>query len=105
MATDIKEFCKKYKEKIKTDKDIAENEMNIFEDFRNRINFSVNMQEFSPGTHFRVHYGGHSLFQLDSEDLGYLYNKYSKKLEAEMRQAQADIEDSYKDVLNDVKSR
>ncbi len=44
-------------------------------------------------------YNGTNLFTLDDEDLEYLYNKYSKKLESEMLQNIEKVKDNYKDIF------
>jgi len=99
MDTGIRDFCVKYNEKLKNDKDIKENELDFFSDFRDRINFNLNMYVACPNTHWMGQYNGQNLFRLDEEDLEYLHNKYSKKIEAEMEQNIAKVKYSYKDAL------
>jgi len=100
MSTGYRDFCEKYNKKLKNDKDIKDNKLDFLRDFRDRINFSVNMYIACPNTMCRWDYNGQNLFRLDEEDLEYLYNKYSKKIEAEMAQNIAKVKDSYKDALN-----
>lgn len=99
MDTGYRDFCVKYKEKLKIDKDIKENQIDFYKDFRDRISFNVNMHISSPTAVWGFGYNGQNLFKLDSEDLEYLYKKYSKKIEAEMEQNIAKVKDSYKDAL------
>ena len=88
-----------YNEKIKNDKDIKENQSNLTVDLRDKISFNVNMHISCPGMIQAFGYNGQNLFTLDNEDLEYLHNKYSKKLEAEMEDNIAKVKASYKDVL------
>ena len=94
-----RDFYLKYNEKIKNDKDIKENQLDFFRDFRPRISFNVNVFEGIPIATPSFGYNGQNLFTLDSEDLEYLYNKYSKKTKAEMELNIAKIKDSYRDTL------
>jgi len=95
MDTEIRDFCVKYNEKIKNDKDIKDNQLYFFSDYRERINFYLNIHVSC------LHYigNGQNLFMLDEEDLKYLYKKYSKKIEAEMEHNIAKVKDSYKKAL------
>ena len=102
MNTGYRDFCEKYAEKLKNDKDIKENQLDFFRDFRDRINFNVNMYVTCPNTVCIFGYNGQNLFRLDEEDLKYLYDKYSKKIEDELKQNIAKVKDSYKDALNGV---
>lgn len=99
METGLRDFFVKYNEKLKNDKDIKDNKLDYFRDFRDRISFSVNMRTSSPNTMWSFGYNGENLFTLDEEDLKYLFEKYSKKIEDEMKQNIAKVKDSYKDVL------
>ena len=99
MDTGIRDFCVKYNEKLKNDKDIKENQLDFFSDYRDRINFNLNVYVPCPNTNWMGQYNGQNLFRLDAEDLEYLYKKYSKKIEAEMEQNIAKVKDSYKDAL------
>jgi len=100
MDTGIRDFCVKYKEKLKNDKDIKETQLDFFRDFRDRISFNVNMYTSCPNTMWSFGYNRQNLFTLDSEDLKYLYDKYSKKIEAELKENVAKVKESYKDALN-----
>lgn len=96
MDTQIRDFCKNYKEKLKNDKDIKDNDLDPFNDFRPRIYFNVKMTV----SYARCYdHEGQTLFNLDQEDLEYLYNKYSKRIESEMEQNIEKVKDSYKDVI------
>ena len=98
METKYREFCEKYKEKLRLDKDIEENpypHMGVFSDLRDRITFQVSVYATCPGM-FRS-YNNESLFALDEEDLEYLYNKYSKLLKEEMNSKIDKIKKKYND--------
>lgn len=84
MDTKINQFCKKYLEKLKNDKDIAEVKLDFFQDYRERIGFCITEYSNTPNCHYLGMYLGSNLFFLDEEDLKYLYEKYSKKLQDEM---------------------
>ena len=99
MSTPYRDFCKKYKEKLKNDKEIKEDSLSRYDDFRDRITFRVNVYATCPGLVRMGGWAGDVLFNLDAEDLQYLYNKYSKKIKAEMEQNIAKVKDDYKDVL------
>ena len=77
------DFIKEYKRKLSTDKDIEENKLDIFRDFRDRIEFFVCMDSSAPMT-FRLGYGMNRMFMLDSDDLKYFYNKYYPKIKEEL---------------------
>ena len=105
MDTEIREFCENYKKKLDNDIKISEDKFESYldrmTDLRDRITFNVNMHVSCPGLPI-INMGmsqGHKLFKLDSEDLEYLYNKYSNKLEAEMNTNIEKVKDSYKNVL------
>lgn len=84
--SNYKDFCKKYKQKLKNDKDIKDNPKEgyeYFHDTRERIKFYVNVKETAPGFSILTtsgFYNGINLFELDDEDIEYLYNKYNKNL-------------------------
>ena len=99
MDTGIRDFCVKYKEKLKNDKDIKENQLDFFSDSIDRINFNLNMYVSCPYRMWSFGYNEENLFTLDAEDLEYLNKKYSKKIEDEMEQNIAKVKDSYKDAL------
>ena len=84
MRSPYTEFCLKYKEKLRKDKEIEQFKLDPMDDYRERINFGLNLYSFYP-MHYKVgDYGGTQFFMLDNEDLEYLYNKYSKLLQSEM---------------------
>ncbi len=96
MKTGIIDFCKKYEEKLINDKDIAEREMKRMDDLRDRITFRVNVLSICPAImKIFIEYGGNTLFDLDEEDLKYLYNKYSKKIKEEMQENISEIKKMY----------
>lgn len=85
MNTQINNFCKNYLLKLKNDKDIKENKLDIFCDYRERISFNINMYKTAPGF-LRINNHTENMFILDDEDLKYLYDKYSKKLQDELNE-------------------
>lgn len=98
MKSSINDFCKLYKEKLKLDKDIKETTPTFFdEDYRDRISFILTEYTTNPGSTWFPpgHYSGTHLFTLDSEDLEYLYNKYSKKLVKELEDNINEIKKEY----------
>ena len=99
MDTPIKDFCEKYKEKLKNDKDIAQRELDHWVDYRDRISFYVLEYGCCPGA-YRIGSGymGTTMFQLDKEDLEYLYNKYSKKVRQEMKERIEEIKEDYENI-------
>ena len=99
MDTGYRDFCKKYAEKLKNDKYIKENKSS---DYTDRIDFNVNMYVINPSSYWTGQYNGQNLFMLDEEDLKYLYNKYSKKMEDELKQNIAKVKDSYRDALDSL---
>jgi len=84
MTTKILDFCEAYLEKLRTDEDIRENPMDWGDDYRDRICFKVGF------TRNNMHYWGTFLggtafiMELDKEDLKYLFDKYSRKLQEEL---------------------
>lgn len=86
MKTGIKEFCLKYKKKIINDKEIQKASVQPLQDFRERINFYVTVRETAPGYFTMGVNSGDTLIKLDNEDIEYLYQKYSKKLQEEMEE-------------------
>lgn len=99
METGIRDFCINYKKKLKNDKDIKENQIDFLYDYRERINFSLNMNVTYPSSLPSWQYDGQNLFRLDEDDLEYLYKKYSKKILDEMEQNISEIKDRYKDFI------
>lgn len=99
MKTGIRDFCVNYNKKLKNDKDIKENEMFHLDDYRERIRFRLNMIKSTPST-YKV--GGFDtgtiVFDLDDEDLKYLYDKYSKRCVEEMEENIKKIKDQYEEL-------
>jgi uncharacterized protein YneR len=97
MDTRIVTFCNNYLEKLKADKDIAENQIEVFEDYRDRIGFSVHVHRSCPNIRYLGQgQSGYGLFFLDNDDLKYLYDKYSKKVDEEMQRNIDEVKQVYK---------
>lgn len=94
MDTKFNEFCKKYLLKLKNDKDIEEVELDLYQDYRERISFYITEFSYTPNSHYLGENGSIS-FSLDKEDLKYFYDKYSKKLEDEMNKNIEQIKQMY----------
>lgn len=77
------DFIKEYKRKLSTDKDIKENKLDFFSDFRDRIDFYVCMDSRCPRT-ITLGWRMNAMFELDNDDLKYLYNKYYPKIKEEL---------------------
>ena len=78
---DYRDFCKGYKLKLVNDKDIKEIPKKFsLSDTRDRVVFSVNMENSCPAFTKSWDYNGTNIFELDNEDLEYLYNKYSGRV-------------------------
>ena len=77
------DFVKEYKRKLSTDKNIEENELNFFSDFRDRIDFYVCMDSRCPRA-ITLGHRMNTMFELDNDDLKYLYNKYYPKIKEEL---------------------
>lgn len=99
MNENIKDFCMAFNKKLKLDKEIKDIKLNIYNDCRERINFNLHVTETSPGMMWAFGYTGTKLFTLDSDDLQYLYNKYSEKVLIEMEQNIIEIRNNYKDII------
>ena len=95
MNTDINRFCNRYLKKLKNDKDILEKEIHSFDDVRERISFHITLKSYVPSSIGQTDYST-LLFALDDEDLKYLYDKYSKKLQEEMKQNIDEVKQMYK---------
>lgn len=96
MNTAIRDFCIKYRQKLNLDKDIEENPpIWFFDDRRDRIEFRLNVYAKSPSGIVLGYDNGRNLFKLDDEDLQYLYDKYSKKIEQEKKENISEIEKMY----------
>ena len=77
------DFIKEYKRKLSLDKDIKENKLDFFSDFRDRIDFHVCMDSRCPRT-ITLGWRMSTMFELDDDDLKYLYNKYYPKIKEEL---------------------
>lgn len=88
------DFIKEYKRKLSIDKDIEENKLDFFRDFRDRIDFFVCMDTHTPMT-IRLGYGMNRMFRLDDEDLKYFYNKYYPKIKEELEIEINEINEKY----------
>ena len=101
MKTGVRDFCKAVLKKVKNDKDIEENPVEIlWADCRDRISFGVCIIKSAPGIQilgFRKHFPD---LILDQEDIDYLYNKYSKKLTEEMEDNIKDLKKGYNENSN-----
>lgn len=85
MSRKVKDFVKKYLEKLKNDKDIRDNKIEepyLF-DFRDVIKFHVAYRSRFPAE-TSMEMISIPTINLDDEDLEYLYNKYSKRLKKEL---------------------
>ena len=100
MKTGIKNFCIKYNTKLKNDKDIKENQLDFFCDYRDRISFRLNVISTSPNSYWLQPYPCENLITLDNEDLEYLYKKYSVKMKEEMEMNIAAIKNDYNFEVN-----
>lgn len=100
MNTGYKDFCKVYKKKLELDKDIKENPTDIFDnDYRDRITFHLTEYITNQMCSYIGIYTGSCLFTLDEEDMEYLYNKYSKKVKAEMEQNIKKVRNDYNNII------
>ena len=95
MDNTINQFCKKYFEKLKNDKDIEEVKLDYLYDYRERIGFYVTEYTFTPHCYYTGINTGNRLFVLDDEDLKYLHDKYSKRLQDEMNKNLEQIRQMY----------
>ena len=85
MKTEYRDFCEKYNEKLINDNSIKENKMSILVDDRVRITFYLSLKTLSLKDMPVSYRTLQTLFELDKEDLEYLYNKYSIKAKEEMK--------------------
>jgi len=97
----IIDFIKKYKERNKNQEIIKNrkplNSHEMISDYVNRINFHLCYSAYCPAT---IHFGGPrytELLELDEEDIQYLINKYSRKLNKELQET---INESTNKILN-----
>jgi hypothetical protein len=105
MKNGHKRFCQKYKEKIKNDIDISAEKLAPFEDIRDRISFYVSMQSYCPMTVFSFDGRMEPIFELDREDLEYLYDKCFKKLKEEMDDNIKEIKKEYEETINEIEKQ
>lgn len=96
MNTGINRFCKKYLMKLEdAKKQLEEKTANITSPFftKETIDFKVCLNVSYP----LAYVGGNdiSLFTLDEDDLKYLYDKYSKKLQEEMERNIEEVKKMY----------
>lgn len=105
MDTEIHDFCEAYVKKLRLDKDILDNpavtSMQMLSDIRERLNFTINLHVTYPMSYY-PNRGGRQLFVLDAEDLNYLYEKYSKRLAAEMEKNVEYVKNLYKTQSEDL---
>lgn len=94
MNTPIRDFCQKYQDKVKNDKEIKETKVESWNDCRDRISFYISEITHTPGT-LSSRRASLNLIKLDDSDLEYLYNKYSKLLIKEMEDNIAEIKSKY----------
>ena len=87
-------FIREYKRKLETDKDIAENKLDVFRDFRERLNFYVCLDVHTPMT-IRLGFGMKDMFKLDDDDLKYLYNKYYPKISEELELELSEVKEKF----------
>jgi len=99
MDTKYKDFCDNYKEKLVLDEDIATNEIALFRDYRHRVHFELHMTRRSPTQLMIFGNPTQRMFTLDDEDIQYLYNKYSKKIQAERDANIAELKTKYEETL------
>ena len=92
MNVEISEFCTYYKNKKINDKDIEENKLHPTDDTRDRITFGLSVHISCPMVFVP---NRKTLFKIDDEDLEYLYNKYSKKIDEEMNKNLDDVRRFY----------
>lgn len=92
MKTGVLQFCENYAKKLKSDEDFKVNPR-TWQDYRDEYSFTLSVKTHCP----MVIMGQYSseLITLDDEDLKYLYDKYSKKLEEEMKQNLLDVQKAY----------
>lgn len=101
MANDILHFCTEYKRKIENDKQIKQIKQNeidkiyFFQDYVDRISFSVHAYSHNPRAGICFGYYGRRVINLDEEDLKYLYNKYGKQLQNELQEKMDKLKGEY----------
>ena len=104
MNMEIKNFIKKYREKIELDNKRKEFEEKRKDDVHYmpnpypfiRFYIGCEARHLYSFSHFPSY---NSIIELDNEDLEYLYSKYSKKLLEELDSNIEDIKNKYKELL------
>jgi len=96
MNTGYRDFCRKYKEKLKRDLEIK---IPNSDNLRIKFIFNIEIVEKFPVAVFYPPDKKY-LFTLDDEDLVYLYNKYSKLIRDELEENIKKIKEEYKDVID-----
>lgn len=98
MNNEIQTFCSKYLLKVKNDSEIKEKPMDQIGDwtmdFRERISFRVHYYTYIPGGSI-IGRPDMPTITLDEEDLKYLHNKYSKKLNDELEKNIEELKKKY----------
>jgi len=87
------EFCKKYKRKLECN-EMLEKELHI--DSIEKLTFHLGYEVKYPC--IITTQGPYKIFELDNEDIEYLYNKYSKKVVEEMKKKLEKIIEEYGDI-------
>ncbi len=90
METKIRDFCRKYKER-KGKGFISDMLMPL----NKKLIFRINVKD--KGAVGLMMSDGDNLFELDDEDLEYLYKKYSKRVVVEMNENIDNIKGAYRD--------
>jgi len=96
----ILEFCKRYNKKTK---EATPKKDSIYPSYmltegrtsQKTTIFSLTVEDHDPD-YIRIGQSGENLFELDQEDLDYLYHKYSKLLEKELQSEIDEIRKKYK---------
>lgn len=96
MGKEINEFCQAVIKKTKNDKLIKEEKLDWQYDYRERISFGLIIMEKAPGIQLLGFTGYYPKITLDQEDIDYFYNKYSKKLDAELEKNIKELKQQYK---------
>lgn len=99
MKNKINEFIKKVKLKEINDKLISEDDSpHAWEDFRERVYFTLSVDEHTPAlfqTNFHGGRSGTDLILLDTEDIKYFYDKYSKFAQDELNEKIESLKKEY----------
>lgn len=108
MSKQILDFCKFYKKKleIKKKNEKTRMEAEVMKDKKAKalmislagnenVTFSIHVKEHLFSQSEITPYTGVILFELDEDDLKYLYDKYSKRLQGEMEDNIHEIKSNY----------